>query len=165
MTDEPQIKLEVVSNPLLNSGVRELVAAVAKRLGFSDESCGQIALAVDEALCNVERHGYAKATDRPIWVTLVAVGGLAESSAQPSPTRSLKIVIEDESTNVDLHKIKSRPLDEVRPGGLGVHIIRQVMDEVRYEHRQPSGLRLTLIKHRQPGAPARSARAKDDARE
>ena len=44
--------------------------------------------------------------------------------------------------------IKSRNLDEVRPGGLGVHIIKAVMDEVSYEKRNPIGMRLTMTKKR-----------------
>jgi anti-sigma regulatory factor (Ser/Thr protein kinase) len=28
-------------------------------------------------------------------------------------------------------QLKSRPLDEIRPGGLGCHIINEIMDEVR----------------------------------
>jgi hypothetical protein len=59
---------------------------------------------------------------------------------------SLKIVIEDEARQVDPDQIKSRELDDIRPGGLGVHIIRQVMDEVTYERREGAGMRLTMAK-------------------
>jgi sigma-B regulation protein RsbU (phosphoserine phosphatase) len=33
---------------------------------------------------------------------------------------------------VEVAKIRSRPLDEVRPGGLGVHLMRSVMDHVEF---------------------------------
>jgi anti-sigma regulatory factor (Ser/Thr protein kinase) len=56
-------------------------------------------------------------------------------------------MIEDEAEQVDPCTIKSRCLDEVRPGGLGVHIIREVMDEVAYECRSGGvGMRLTMVK-------------------
>ncbi len=160
MDDRPQIRLELMSNPLYLSGAREMVAAVSRRLGFSDEACGQIALAVDEALCNVIRHGYNRATDRPIWISLSpemepvgGAGGGGDATANPvashaGPARALRIVIEDEAHQVDPAQIKSRDLEEVRPGGLGVHIIRAVMDEVKYERRQGSGMRLTMVKRR-----------------
>ena len=48
---------------------------------------------------------------------------------------------------VDPESIQPRDLDDIRPGGLGVHIIREVMDEVAYEKRQGPGMRLTMIKH------------------
>lgn len=170
-TVPPEIRLELRSNPLYLSGAREMVAAVARRLGFSDEACGQIALAVDEALCNVIRHGYNRSLDKPIWISLwplapsVGAPGAAGSGGQPPPLAessgaeccrsgtdvavgAIRIIIEDEARQVDPAIIKSRNLDEVRPGGLGVHIIRAVMDEVAYEHRSPIGMRLSMIKKR-----------------
>jgi len=149
---QPHVKLELRSNPLFLSGAREMVSSISKRLGFSDESAAHIALAIDEALCNVIRHGYDKAPDRPIWLSLYPVGGVSvpDGSACGSPTTALRIVIEDEARQVDLSAIKSRDLEEIRPGGLGVHIIQQVMDSVTYEHRSgpQGGMRLTMVKNR-----------------
>lgn len=140
MSDRPHIRVELLSNPIYLSGARELVASVAKRLGFDDLDCSKIALAVDEALCNVIRHGYGRATDRPIWVSIWPVGG-------ESAVEGVKIVIEDEARQVDPEKMKGRELEDIRPGGLGVHIIREVMDEARYERREGKvGMRLTLVK-------------------
>jgi len=148
--EQPHVRLEILSNPLLNCGAREMVASMSRRMGFAEDAACQIALAVDEALCNIERHGYDRQTDRPIWLSLHAIGGLAQNGTSSSPTEGLKIVIEDEAQQIDPSLIKSRPLDEIRPGGLGVHIIREVMDEVIYEQRPNSGMRLTMIKMRNP---------------
>jgi anti-sigma regulatory factor (Ser/Thr protein kinase) len=154
--EEPHVKLELRSNPLFLSGAREMVSSIAKRLGFSDEAAAHIALAIDEALCNVIRHGYDREAERPIWISLFPEGGVATpaSQGQPSPTTGLRIVIEDEAKQVDPSVIKSRDLDEIRPGGLGVHIIQQVMDSVNYEHRTGpgGGMRLTMVKRK--GSPA-----------
>lgn len=188
---EPQVRLQLQSNALLLAGARELVSAVAKRFGFADEACGQIALAVDEALCNVIRHGYNRAPDRPIWLTIFAEGngwnqGDASQHAAMNPSAAgcghtgssaancsagacqperhpdaLRIIIEDEARQVDPSQIKSRNLDEVRPGGLGVHIIKSVMDEAVYQPRERIGMRLTMLKRRQGdkgGQPAAAAR-------
>lgn len=149
--DQPHIKIEIRSNANFLAGTREMLSGIAKRLGFSDESAGHIALALDEALCNVIRHGYDKAPDKPIWISVFAIGGVATPDQHASPTSALKIVIDDEARQVDLATIKSRDLDEVRPGGLGVHIIHEVMDEVHYEHRKPKGMRLIMIKNRSSG--------------
>jgi len=135
----------MVSDPTYLSGARELIASVSRRLGFSEEGCGQIALAVDEALCNVIRHGYEKRKNGPIWISLWP---LASDNGTPP---GIKIVLEDEAKQVDPSVIKSRDLDEIRPGGLGVHIIKQVMDEVSYEKREKAGMRLTLIKRQTSG--------------
>lgn len=148
----PEVRIEMRSNPLYLSGAREMLAAVARRLGFSEEACGQIALAVDEALCNVIRHGYDRESDRPIWISLWPVGPMQQPGGKDCTTEALRIIIEDEARQVDPMTIKSRNLDDVRPGGLGVHIIRAVMDDVIYEKRDPAGMRLTMVKKRTDSA-------------
>jgi anti-sigma regulatory factor (Ser/Thr protein kinase) len=140
MTPPPDITVRMTSDPTYLAGARDLVGSVARRLGFSEEASGQVALAVDEALCNVIRHGYDRRKDGPIWVNLWRL------EAQNGSGPGLRIVVEDEARQVDPEQIRSRDLDEVRPGGLGVHIIRQVMDEVRYEKRDRVGMRLTMVK-------------------
>jgi serine/threonine-protein kinase RsbW len=144
---QPDIRVEMVSDPVYLSGARELVAAVARRLGFAEEASGQIALALDEALCNIIRHGYERRRDGPIWISVWPL----ESENGRGP--GLRIVVEDEARQVEPEQIRSRELDEIRPGGLGVHIIREVMDQVSYEKRPGAGMRLTLVKWQGAGAP------------
>ena len=93
---------------------------------------------MDEALCNVINHGYQRRPDGPIWLNLWALDG----DDQPG----LKVVIEDRARQVDPAQIQSRNLEDIRPGGLGVHIIREIMDEARYEKREGGGMRLTMVK-------------------
>ncbi len=149
---QPDIMLRVVSDVRYLAGARELVAGVAKRLGFSHDSSSHLALAVDEALCNVIRHGYKQALGRPIWVKIWPL----DDDGQYGP--GVCIVIEDEAQQVDPTKIQGRDLDDIRPGGLGVHIIRQVVDWAEYAPRQGSGMSLTLVK-RIDGPSAQRTRA------
>jgi len=137
--ERPHIKVEMLSNPVYLAGVRDLVSVTAQRLGFGDADRAQIALAVDEALCNIIRHGYDKRSDCPIWLHLwpLAHNGLVHG---------VRIVIEDEARQIDPTTIRGRDLEDIKPGGLGVHIIREVMDEAVYEKREGGGMRLTLVK-------------------
>jgi len=141
---EPHVQLRLLSQPRYLAGGRELVAAVARRIGFDELAAGQIALAVDEALANVIRHGYADRPDGPIWLSLWPIER-ETSSGRRCPV-GLKIVIEDEAQQVDPERIRSRDLEDVRPGGLGVHIIRHVMDSCVYSKRSGKGMCLTLEK-------------------
>jgi len=136
-TAEPEVQLRMFSQPRFLAAVRALVGTMAQRLGFKEMQCGQISLAVDEALCNVITHGYDRKPDGQLWISFWALEG--------TPT-GLKIVIEDLANQVDPDVIQPRDLDDIRPGGLGVHIIREVMDEVTWERRSPKGMRLTMIK-------------------
>lgn len=148
---QPHIRLEMFSDPMYLSGARELVSSVARRLGFGEEGCGQIALAVDEALCNIIRHGYDRRKDGLIWINLWPVPAVGEGAP------GIAIVLEDEAKQVDPAQIKSRDLDEIRPGGLGVHIIKQVMDVAAYEKRGGKGMKLTLIKRIAPADAGKDA--------
>lgn len=143
MNQRPQIRVEMLSNPLYLSGARDLVSAVAQRLGFTESNRCQVALAVDEALCNIIRHGYDRRPDGLIWLS---VWPLADEGQGPG----LRIIIEDEARQVEPEKIKGRDLADVKPGGLGVHIIREVMDEATYEKRDGAGMRLTMVKRQGP---------------
>jgi len=133
----PTIRLELQSRPELLAPVRAMVVSLAERFGFDDIEVGHLALAVDEALANVIRHGYESRPDGRIWIAI----RLIES---PAPT--FRIEIEDEGRQVDPEQITPRDLDDVRPGGLGVHIMREVTDACDFEARTPRGMRLVLEK-------------------
>jgi anti-sigma regulatory factor (Ser/Thr protein kinase) len=42
--------------------------------------------------------------------------------------------LEDYAKPVDLESIRPRNLDDIRPGGLGVHFIREIMDSYHMGH-------------------------------
>jgi len=142
-----------------------MVASLARRLGFDEIAACQIALAVDEALANVIRHGYERREDQPIWMSIWELDAPQSTGPKPAhpgphpappavlvsrPGEGLFIIIEDQGRQTEPETIKGRDLEDVRPGGLGVHIIREVMDEVVYEKRTGGGMRLTLVKRLQP---------------
>lgn len=126
-----------------------MVSNVAQRLGFSEMLCGQISLAVDEALCNIINHGYERKPDGRIWLSIWAM-----DDDRPG----LRIVIEDRAKQVDPKTIRSRDLEEIRPGGLGVFIIKEIMDEVTYEQREGGGMRLTMQKRIPPASSVTDAK-------
>ncbi|MEO1717585.1 MAG: ATP-binding protein [Planctomycetota bacterium] len=136
---EHAVELRLLSHPTYLAGARELVSGISRRLGFDDKGSGKIALAVDEALANIINHGYQRAPDRPIWIKLWSEAGPGLAG--------VRIVVEDEAPHVDVAKICGRDLEDVKPGGLGVHIIKEVMDSAEYSTRDPVGMRLTMVKH------------------
>jgi serine/threonine-protein kinase RsbW len=141
MSNPATLQLHLNSDPHYLCVVRLAVSKMIERLGFSEECCTHITLAVDEALTNVIRHGYDGRTDCPIWVQI----GPTEDRA------GLHVVIEDRAKQVTPDKICGRELDDIRPGGLGVHFIHQAMDQVTYTPRPDGGMRLEMIRFLQPG--------------
>ena len=138
----PDLALELFSQARLLTGVRALVGQLTRRMGFTDLASGQVSLAVDEAICNVINHGYSKRPDGRIWISLWAIEG------DESEIPEIVLTIEDRAQSVDPTTIRSRDLDDIRPGGLGVHIIREVMDHSRWEQREGGGMRLIMRKKR-----------------
>lgn len=153
MSEAPQLQIELVSDSRYLSCVRECIAQASRQLGFTDAQAAQVAMAVDEAIANVIKHGYAERPDGKIWVKITPLPD------EPVRGSGIRVVIEDEAKQVEPSCIKGRDLADIRPGGLGVHIIREVMDEVRYEKRPTIGMRLTLSKwtNGQAGRSAMSA--------
>ena len=139
MADEFHIEMRLLSQLKYVCAARTAMAEAGKKLGLDEGQCHHVSLAISEALANVIHHGYGDDDTRPIWVRMRP----AHDGAAPG----IEVVVEDECGEVDLSAIRSRPLDEVRPGGLGVHIIREVMDEVHYELRENGeGVRLRMTK-------------------
>ncbi len=137
-----QNTMRIRSQPCELAAVRDCLELRACEIGFSSDDVSGIILAVDEALANVIRHGYGGACEKPIDVEI----GCIEASARAG----ICILIRDYGKQVDPADIVGRPLEDVRPGGLGVHIIRSIMDEVDYRPADGGGMLLTMKKSVQP---------------
>ncbi len=118
--------------------VRKAGEKIALAIGFSAEKAAMIMLTIDEALANVIQHGYGGQTGRPIDVFIERIC--------PEGRVGIRVLIRDRAKQVDPASIKSRDLDDVRPGGLGVHLINSLMDEV--VHRPTGeGMELEMVKY------------------
>ncbi len=141
------VRVSVRSQARYLAPVRTAIDSLAQNCGFDRAAAGHIALAIDEAICNVIRHGYQGREDGEISLSIWPV----EENGAPA---AMWIELEDRARQVDPACIAPRDLDDVRPGGLGVHLIRELMDESRYEPREGGGMRLTMVR-RLPSAGSR----------
>ncbi len=116
--------------------VREAVRELATRLGCSEQNLDCLVMAINEACMNVMQHAYGEDQNGEIILEI----WLDEDE--------LVIRIYDFADKVDRSRIKSRALNDIRPGGLGVHLMHQVMDRVDYVDREgePGNL-LEMRKH------------------
>jgi anti-sigma regulatory factor (Ser/Thr protein kinase) len=129
------VRLAITSHPKYLPMVRSLVEHGAALAGFGEEERHRIVLAVTEGVTNVIRHGYQGRTDQRIDLLLRSPPGL------------FHLEIADYGHYVDPSAMRSRPLDEIRPGGLGVHLMKATMDVVDYSRNGHGGTTLTLVKH------------------
>src|SRR5437588_866813 len=63
-----------------------------------------------------------------------ALGQLAETLGFSS-AECRAVVLEDRGKKIDHAKLCGRPLEEVRPGGLGLHFISECMDAVEFRRK------------------------------
>ena len=102
------------------SGLRQAVRGACQCAGCGEECIEQVVLAVNEACMNVIQHGYRRAAGQHFTLRLSVDGDM------------LFVHLLDNGLPATDADLRPRPLDELRPGGLGVHFMREVMDEVAY---------------------------------
>ena len=128
------ISLSIPSDPKHLSLVRKNVDSIVGDLNFTEGERRKIVLAVDEATSNIIKYGYKGDTDKKIDFQIETTGG------------KLTFKIRDYGETPDVDKIKPREIEDVRPGGLGTHFLREVMDSVEYDTSLGVGTLLTLSK-------------------
>jgi serine/threonine-protein kinase RsbW len=120
------------------AGVMAFVDAECARTGVPAAAAFAIRLATEEAFTNIIRHGYGGQRG-PVRASLANDGS------------SVTIILVDEAPPFDPVDAPmpdvGAPLEERSVGGLGWHLVRQVMDEVHHRPRPGGGNVLTLIKH------------------
>ena len=120
--------------------IREYVGDIARKGGFSNKDVYNIQLATDEAASNIIEHAYegvpngvldlACAMEKDvIKIILIDYGAAYDPSAVPIPD------------------IKA-DLSERKIGGLGIFLMRKLMDDVHYEPRADKSNILTMTKRK-----------------
>ena len=106
--------------------IRKFIAGIAENMGFSEEEIYQVELAVDEACANVIKHAYIdeNTKEKNIHVTV------------KTQNRQIEITIADKGVGFNPRSIKTPNMDEylkkMKPGGLGLHLIKTLMDKVYF---------------------------------
>lgn len=137
---DSQVELRIRANPDYLGVARTAVRQFAQISGITESETEQVTLAVVEAITNVIRHSYGGPCEKPVIIKFDKIN----CSGEKLP--ALEIVIRDFGKQVDPQTIRGRDLDEVRPGGVGVHIMRSVMDEIEFTQANDCGMLLRMIK-------------------
>jgi len=140
MTTSPQhMSKTVQSRTDKLSEIRDFVAGLARRYGFAEDDVANIVLAVDEACTNIIKHAYQFAPDKPIEVSVAMRGDAFE------------VTVIDEGRAFDPAALHSPDLKEhlthYRRGGLGVYLMKKLMDEVEYRIQPGQKNLVRLVKH------------------
>ena len=134
-SDIDSIDISIPAKPEFLKIIRAAVSSICEVRGFCREDLSNVILAVDESCSNIIKHAYGGPTEKPIQVKINIC------------KEKFEIYLRDFGKKADHKKIKPRKLDDVRPGGLGVHLIKTVMNEVIYDNSFELGNQLKLVKN------------------
>lgn len=122
--EKPELSITIPSKTELLKMIVEMTKHIAVINQFPQSEAQKIALALDEAITNVIKHSYKSALNENIKVEFYC------------HTRGLKIKIIFtglppvlEKMGIDLNKM----IKEKKKGGLGVELMRKIMDSVEYK--------------------------------
>lgn len=117
--------------------IREFVVQASRDLDVDEKIIPCLQLAVDEICTNAIRHGYG-GQGGPIEVTVESV------------EEGVQVMVRDWGVAFDPQAVPvpdvSAPLEERPLGGLGLFLVRQMMDDVRFEFRGAEGNTVTMVK-------------------
>ena len=121
------MRLDVVNDfasiELVNDTFNEFAATHA----VPDDTRRTFNIAFDDLINNIVSYGYQDDDEHRIWVDIALNGAFVEAT------------ISDDGTPFDPFAVAAPDLDdeldERRIGGLGIHLVRTMMDDVKYERR------------------------------
>ena len=116
----------------------QFISGIARNLGFSGKRIKEIELATEEALVNIINYAYPDHS------------GDIKVTCTQDPSKAFVIKIEDTGIAFDISSIKdpdiSVGISDREVGGLGVFLIRKLMDKVQYHRKNKKNI-LELIVH------------------
>lgn len=120
--------------------IREFVGTIARENGFSDKDVYNIQLAADEAASNIIEHAYEGVTDGVLEISCTVQGN------------AITLVLVDHGESFDPSDVPApdltADLSDRKIGGLGIYLMRTLMDEVHYESNSNKSNTLTMIKRK-----------------
>jgi anti-sigma regulatory factor (Ser/Thr protein kinase) len=122
--------------------ISEFVTRAAEAAGLDERAVYAVQLAVDEASTNVIEHAYGGEGRGEIEITCsISSDGLTVTLRDHGPHFDPESV-----PSPDLHAT----LEERNARGLGLYLMRQLMDEVRFDFASDSGNILLMVKRKKP---------------
>ena len=131
-----RLTLSIPSHPRYLCVLQGFFGSLLAALGFTSHEGMRVTLAVHEACANVIAHGYHGDPRQRIDLTVLVTPA------------DLVVEIRDYGSKPDLSAIAPRALQDVRPGGLGTHFMRAIMDSVTYDVSLDRGTLLRMTKRR-----------------
>ncbi len=132
-----EIRLSIPNKPEYVGVARLTVAAIASRIGFDIEKIEDMKIAVSEACNNAITHGCRHCNEGEYNINFV----LTE--------KKLIISVHDkgEGCKHELEDMRKPNYNNLKEGGLGIFIIKSLMDDVEIRSEKGKGMMIRMIKY------------------
>lgn len=130
------VSMIIPALPAYVSMIRLSLSAVASRCGFDIESIEDIKVAVAEAVTNAIVHCHSCAQHT-----------VHIESSFDWQTKKMTITVSDDGPGFDQLSVKIPDAASLEEGGLGLFIIRSLMDDVELKTRPGQGTRIIMNKN------------------
>lgn len=119
--------------------IRNFISGIAKKVGFEEEDVNKIELAVDEACTNVIEHAYQHDESQDIDIAIKI------------DYQKFTVVVADQGRSFKMEEVEIRDmksyLAELRVGGLGIYLMKTLMDEVDYRSKPGVKNQVRMVKY------------------
>ncbi|MFI3210843.1 MAG: ATP-binding protein [Peptostreptococcaceae bacterium] len=125
------ISMQITSNSELVSIIRLTVSGIANKMGFSIEDIDDIKVCISEACTNAIKH--SKDTKFKVDFNIFS--------------NKLEIKVKDDGIGYDYNSLKNPDFNGLKESGMGIFIIKSLMDEVSIESENKQGTTINMTKY------------------
>lgn len=125
------IKMEITANPEYVSIIRLTTSGIANKVGFCIDDIEDLKVAISEACTNAIKHS---SDDRFTIIYSIIENGLT-------------IEIIDNGKGYDRKTVSKPDIDDLKESGMGLFIIKALMDEVTVESEEGNGTSIKMTKY------------------
>jgi serine/threonine-protein kinase RsbW len=119
--------------------IRTFISGIARKVGFDVEESNKIELAVDEACTNVIEHAYQHDDSKNIDIAIKI------------DYQKFTVVVTDKGKSFRFDELEmpnmKQYLAELRVGGLGIYLMKTLMDEVDYQSKPGVKNEVRMVKY------------------
>ncbi len=132
-------KITVSSSTDNLSRIREFIKTTSEEAGFDKDTANKIVLATDEACTNIIKHAYKNIKTGRIEINI------------SFKNKKFTVSISDSGKHFNSSSVPEPDLpryyQEKKVGGLGMYLMKKLMDEVKYSQQNDKKNKVTLVKY------------------
>ena len=140
LNGQQAVRLEFTSAVEMLDFVQVVSDHVGRTIGLDEDAVHWVGVALRESVINAIKHGNRNDASKRVFVEF-------QSASEGSEAR-LTISVRDQGEGFDPETLEDplEPVNILKPGGRGIFLIRNFMDEVRLQRAPEGGMEIRMVK-------------------